>query len=214
MRKFFLFIFITFQTLCFSQKKVLKKLQTNADEINIYTKGLDNIILENSTTGFLEVALQAESYDDQLIKIEQQPKKINVGFDFEGTETREVIFRKFITKRLQRASAIVKIPKNKKVYIFGENVDIESVNYNNDLAIYIDNGIVKLNTVQSNVILKLYSGNVYAKVKSTNIDVISNTGKIEIDDVLYQKKYNKVIESNLKEVSITSIKANIFLTTQ
>lgn len=214
MRKFFLFIFITFQTLCFSQKKVLKKLQTNADEINIYTKGLDNIILENSTTGFLEVALQAESYDDQLIKIEQQPKKINVGFDFEGTETREVIFRKFITKRLQRASAIVKIPKNKKVYIFGENVDIESVNYNNDLAIYIDNGIVKLNTVESNVILKLYSGNVYAKVKSTNIDVISNTGKIEIDDVLYQKKYNKVIESNLKEVSITSIKANIFLTTQ
>lgn len=214
MRKFFLFIFITFQTLCFSQKKVLKKLQTNADEINIYTKGLDNIILENSTTGFLEVALQAESYDDQLIKIEQQPKKINVGFDFEGTETREVIFRKFITKRLQRASAIVKIPKNKKVYIFGENVDIESVNYNNDLAIYIDNGIVKLNTVQSNVILKLYSGNVYAKVKSTNIDVISNTGKIEIDDVLYKKKYNKVIESNLKEVSITSIKANIFLTTQ
>lgn len=214
MRKFFLFIFITFQTLCFSQKKVLKKLQTNADEINIYTKGLDNIILENSTTGFLEVALQAESYDDQLIKIEQQPKKINVGFDFEGTETREVIFRKFITKRLQRAFAIVKIPKNKKVYIFGENVDIESVNYNNDLAIYIDNGIVKLNTVQSNVILKLYSGNVYAKVKSTNIDVISNTGKIEIDDVLYQKKYNKVIESNLKEVSITSIKANIFLTTQ
>ncbi len=214
MRKFFLFIFITFQTLCFSQKKVLKKLQTNADEINIYTKGLDNIILENSTTGFLEVALQAESYDDQLIKIEQQPKKINVGFDFEGTETREVIFRKFITKRLQRASAIVKIPKNKKVYIFGENVDIESVNYNNDLAIYIDNGIVKLNTVESNVILKLYSGNVYAKVKSTNIDVISNTGKIEIDDVLYKKKYNKVIESNLKEVSITSIKANIFLTTQ
>jgi hypothetical protein len=214
MRKFFLFILLTSQTLCFSQKKVLKKLQTNADEINIYTKGLDNIILENSSTGFLEIALQAESYDDQLIKIEQQPSKINVKFDFEGTQTREVIFRKFITKRLQRASAIVKIPKNKKVYIFGENVDIESVNYNNDLAIYIDNGIVKLNTIQSNVILKLYSGNVYAKVKSANINVISNTGKIEIDDVLYQKKYNKVIESKLKEVSITSIKANIFLTTQ
>ena len=214
MRKFFLFILLTSQTLCFSQKKVLKKLQTNADEINIYTKGLDNIILENSSTGFLEIALQAESYDDQLIKIEQQPSKINVKFDFEGTQTREVIFRKFITKRLQRASAIVKIPKNKKVYIFGENVDIESVNYNNDLAIYIDNGIVKLNTIQSNVILKLYSGNVYAKVKSANINVISNTGKIEIDDVLYQKKYNKVIESKLKEVSITSIKANIFLTKQ
>jgi len=214
MRKFFLFILLTSQTICFSQKKVLKKLQTNADEINIYTKGLDNIILENSSTGFLEIALQAESYDDQLIKIEQQPSKINVKFDFEGTQTREVIFRKFITKRLQRASAIVKIPKGKKVYIFGENVDIESVNFNNDLAIYIDNGIVKLNTIQSNVILKLYSGNVYAKVKSANINVISNTGKIEIDDVLYQKKYNKVIESKLKEVSITSIKANIFLTTQ
>ena len=214
MRKFFLFILLTSQTLCFSQKKVLKKLQTNADEINIYTKGLDNIILENSSTGFLEIALQAESYDDQLIKIEQQPSKINVKFDFEGTQTREVIFRKFITKRLQRASAIVKIPKGKKVYIFGENVDIESVNFNNDLAIYIDNGIVKLNTIQANVILKLYSGNVYAKVKNTNIEVISNTGKIEIDDILYEKKYQKVKENDLKKISITSIKANIFLTTQ
>ena len=158
--------------------------------------------------------MQAESYDDQLIKIEQQPSKINVKFDFEGTQTREVIFRKFITKRLQRASAIVKIPKGKKVYIFGENVDIESVNFNNDLAIYIDNGIVKLNTIQANVILKLYSGNVYAKVKNTNIEVISNTGKIEIDDILYEKKYQKVKENDLKKISITSIKANIFLTTQ
>ncbi|WP_296633800.1 hypothetical protein [Polaribacter sp.] len=192
----------------------MKSLQTNASEINIYTKGLDNIILENSSNGFLEVVLEAKSYDEQLIKIDADAKKVAIGFDFEGTETREVIFRKFITKRLQRATAIVKVPKGKKVYVFGENVDIDTKSLLNDLAIYIDNGIVRLNKVQANLLLKLYSGNVYATVKETNINVTSKSGKILVDNVLKEKEYLNSIKSLQEQNTIISLKANIFLTTQ
>jgi hypothetical protein len=214
MKNIFLPLLICFTSVMFSQKKVMKKLQTNAAEITVYTKGLDNIILENSFTEFIEVVLEAKSYDEQLIKITADDKTVAVNFNFEGTETREVIFRKFITKRLQRATAIVKIPKGKKVYIFGENVDVESKSLRNDLAVYIDNGIVKLNTIKANLLLKLYSGNVYANLKNSNFKVFSKSGKITVDGIQREKEYEKVANTSQEKTAITSLKANIFLTTQ
>ncbi|WP_226789232.1 hypothetical protein [Polaribacter reichenbachii] len=188
-----------------------KQFQTLANEVNIYTAGLDNLVVENSDSDFIEVYLYAESYDDQLIKVDENSKEVNVKFAFEGTQTREVIFRKFITKRLQRANVIVKIPKGKKVFVFGENVDLESKNLKNELAIYIENGIVKLNKIQANTILKLYSGNVYASVNNTNLDLVSKKGKIKIDDIFYKEKYKKDLENSNKKLSTNSIKANIYL---
>ncbi len=212
MKNIFQILLFLFFSVSFSQKKVMKKFQTAADEITIYTAGLDNLVLENSTSEFIEVFLYAESYDDQLIKIEEKNKELFIKFHFEGTETREVVFRKFITKRLQRANAIVKIPTGKKVFIFGENVDIESKNHQNELAIYIENGIIKLHEIAANTTLKLYSGNVYATVKNTNLEINSKDGKIKVDDVFYEKTHENKLLENTKSFSITSLKANIFLT--
>lgn len=211
MKKQLFLTFLFISTVGFSQKKVVKKFETNTEEINIYTDGLDDIILENSNSSFVEVYLEAESYDNQIIKIEEANKEVDVKFYFEGTETREVVFRKYITKRLQRASVVIKIPKGKKVNILGGNVDVESKNLKNELAIYIENGIVKLNQIQANTTLKLYSGNVYASIKKTNIDVTSNTGKIKVDDKFIEKTYkleDKKFKLNFK---LSSIKANVFL---
>ena len=214
MKKSFGFIFLLIFGVTFSQKKISKTFKTLSKEINIYTKGLDNLQIENSNSDLIEVFLSAESYDDQLIEIENTTERANVKFDFRGTETREVIFRKFITKRLQKANAIVKIPKNKQVYVFGENVDIESKSINNNLSIYIDNGIVKLHTIKANTILKLYAGNVYATAKKTDVKIISNLGKILIDSAICQKQYLTKTPVFTKKIDVHSIKANIFLTTK
>ena len=214
MKNIFQILLFLFFSVSFSQKKVLKKFQTAADEITVYTAGLDNLVLENSTSEFIEVFLYAESYDDQLIKIEEKSKELFIKFHFEGTETREVVFRKFITKRLQRANAIIKIPTGKKVYIFGENVDIESKSHKNELAIYIENGIVKLNKIEAKTTLKLYSGNVYATVTNTNLEINSKDGKIKVDDVFYEKKYQQKSKENELQLSIISMKGNVFLETE
>jgi len=212
MRYILQILLLLFFSVSYSQKKVVKKFQSTANEITIYTTGLDNLLLENSTSAFIEVSLYAESYDDQLIKIEEKSKELFIKFHFEGTETREVVFRKFITKRLQRANAVIKIPTGKKVYIFGENVDVESKNYQNELAIYLENGIVKLHEIKAKTTLKLYSGNVYATVKNTNLDINSKDGKIQVDDVLYKETHQKKLLGNTIDFSVTSLKANIFLT--
>ena len=212
MKYIFQILLMLFFSVSFSQKKVVKKFQTFADEITIYTAGLDNLVLENSTSEFIEVTLFAESYDDQLIKIEEKNKELFIKFHFEGTETREVVFRKFITKRLQRANAIVKIPTGKKVYIFGENVDVESQSHQNELAIYIENGIVKLHEIKAKTTLKLYSGNVYATVTNTNVEVSSKDGKIQVDCVFHEKEYEKKALNSTEKFKVISLKANIFLT--
>jgi len=214
MKNLFTIILLCFFSVSFSQKKVLKKFETEASEITIYTTGLDNIVLKNSNTNFVEVYLYAQNYDEQVIKIDNKEQLVNIKFDFEGAETREVIFRKFITKRLQRATAIIKIPSNKKTIIFGENVDIESKSYKNNLAIYIENGIVKLGTVREKTLLKLYSGNVYAKTQKNSLDLFSKNGKIKIDNTSYNSKHkNRALGAEAK-LTIISQKANIYLTTQ
>jgi hypothetical protein len=212
MKKILFTIFLVVSFLSFSQKKVAKKFQTQLNQIEISTLGLDNLVLENATSDFIEIILYAEDYDDQIIKNTTTNNVVSISFEFKGTETREVIFRKFITKRLQRANATIKIPKNKKVTVFGENIDIKTVSLTNYLAIYIDNGIVKLNTIKANTQVKLYSGNVYATIKNTNISVVSTKGKIKIDEKLVIEEY-KINDVNFKNTfQVNSIKANVFLT--
>ncbi|NVJ88033.1 MAG: hypothetical protein HWD82_01130 [Flavobacteriaceae bacterium] len=212
MKKISIILSIFFSITAFSQKKVLRSIEMNSDRVIINSKGLDNITLENSNSNKVEVMLYAESYDDQLIKVEEKNNDLNIGFYFEGTETREVVFRKFITKRLQRAEATIKIPANKMISIFGQNVDIESKSCNNEIEIYIDNGIVKLNDIQQNTLVKLYAGNLYAITKSIDLAITSNLGKIQLGNKTFEKKLNQSIENSTKKLTITSIKANIFLT--
>lgn len=210
--KSILILFLLMFVFGFSQKKVSKTFETSSKEINVFTAGLDNLIIENTTSNFIEVILTADSYDEQLIDIKNKTKEVNIRFSFKGAETREVIFRKYITRRLQRANAVIKIPANKIVYIFGENVDVETKSIQNDLAIFIENGIVKLNNIKAKTTLKLYSGNVYATLKNTIVDVKSANGKIKVNDYEKQKEYKKRPKFISNQLTISSIKANLFLT--
>ena len=102
--------------------------------------------------------------------------------------------------------------KGKKTTIFGENINIASKSYQGSLAIFIEKGNVKLDTVQENTQVNLYSGNVYASLKNTNIDVVSRIGKIKIDTILQEKVYQKKNDLFKNTFTVQTIKASIFLT--
>jgi hypothetical protein len=210
----FLVPLLFFSTILFSQKKVIKKVETNLQEIEISTIGLDDFVLENSTSDFIEITLFAENPNEQHILLNTENNVVQIAFIIEEFKAEETIFRKFITKRLQRAFVVVKIPKGKKATIFGENINIESKSYQGDLAIFIDEGIVKFNEVQAETSIKLYEGSIYAALKNAKIEVTSKLGKIKINDILYEKTYENKSEKNQKNFTVTSLKANIYLTTQ
>ena len=196
----------------FSQKKIIKKLTTNTKEIAIFTKGLDDLVLENSTSEFIEILLYAEDPNKQHIVIEEKSTKTDIKFKIPVFKSEDAVFRKFITKRLKRASVTIKIPKNKEVSIFGEHINISSKSYNGNLNVLIEKGIVKLDTIQQNLVLKMYEGNLFGVLKQSNLTIASKIGKIKIDAVFYKKKYEENRTYTSKEISITTLKGNIFLT--
>jgi signal-transduction protein with cAMP-binding, CBS, and nucleotidyltransferase domain len=79
---------------------------------------------------------------------------------------------------------------------------------------FIEKGIVKLNQVRANVSIKLYEGSIYGALKNSNMNVTSTTGKIKVDDLFYEKIYQKKSQKNKNNFSAITIKANIFLTTK
>ncbi|MEZ7855862.1 MAG: hypothetical protein QMB31_00930 [Polaribacter sp.] len=196
----------------FSQKKIIKKFTTNTKEIAIFTKGLDDLVLENSTSEFIEILLYAEDPNKQHIVIEEKSTKTDIKFKIPVFKSEDAVFRKYITKRLKRASVTIKIPKNKEVSIFGEHINIASKSYNGNLNVLIEKGIVKLDTIQQNLVLKMYEGNLFGVLKKSNLTIASKIGKIKIDAVFYKKKYKENRTDTSKEIAITTLKGNIFLT--
>ena len=205
-------LFFLMSSGAFSQKKIIKKFTTNTKEIAIFTKGLDDLVLENSTSEFIEILLYAEDPNKQHIVIEEKSTKTDIKFKIPVFKSEAVVFRKYITKRLKRASVTIKIPKNKEVSIFGEHINISSKSYNGNLNVLIEKGIVKLDTIQQNLVLKMYEGNLFGVLKKSNLTIASKIGKIKIDAVFYKKKYEENRTYTSKEIAITTLKANIFLT--
>ena len=71
--KNYLFLFfLCFSMVLFSQKKVLKKFTTTAKKLYIFTEGLDDFVLENSDSEFIEIFLQAENPNKQHIIVEEK----------------------------------------------------------------------------------------------------------------------------------------------
>ena len=205
-------LFFLMSSGAFSQKKIIKKFTTNIKEIAIFTKGLDDLVLENSTSEFIEVLLYAEDPNKQHIVIEEKSTKTDIKFKIPVFKSEDAVFRKYITKRLKRASVTIKIPKNKEISIFGEHINVSSKSYNGNLNVLIEKGIVKLDTIQQNVVLKMYEGNIFGVLKQSNLTIASKIGKIKIDAVFYKKKYKENRLDTNKEISITTLKGNIFLT--
>ncbi len=214
MKNYFIILCCLISTAVLSQKKVVKKIETQLQEIEISTLGIDDFVIENSDSNFIEITLFAENIEEQHIVYKEEYNLVKIQFEIPNNEIDDGVFRKFITKRLHRASVIIKVPKNKIITVFGDEINVESKSYKGDLKIFIENGILKLHEVHSNLEVKLYTGNLYATLNKGTIDVISKNGEIKINDILVEKKYQKKEGKLEKEISIQSLNANIFLTTK
>lgn len=197
-----------------SQSKVLQKFETSLKEIEISTLGLDDLVIENSTSKFIEIYLVTENIEQQHIVYKEEFNIVKIQFAIPNTKQEDKVFRKFITKGLHRASVIIKVPKNKLITVFGDEINVESKSYKGDLKILIENGILKLHKIYANLEVKMYSGNLYATLNKGMVDVVSKSGKIKVNNILVEEiDQNKGLDLD-KKISIHSLKANIFLTTK
>jgi hypothetical protein len=197
-----------------SQNKLLQKFETQSKEIEISSQGLDDVVIENSTSKFIEIYLITENIGQQNIFYKEFNNRVKIQFQIPNNKQEDKVFRKFITKGLCRANAIIKVPKNKLITFFGDEINLESMSYKGDLKIFIENGILKLHKIYANLEVKMYSGNLYATLNKGMIDVVSKNGKIKVNNVLVEEvDQNQEVELD-KKISIHSLNANIFLTTK
>jgi hypothetical protein len=197
-----------------SQNKLLKKFETQLKEIEISTQGLDDVVIENSTSKFIEIYLITENIGQQNIVYKELSNQVKIQFEIPNNKQEDKIFRKFITKGLFRANAIIKVPKNKLITFFGDEINLESKSYKGDLKIFIESGILKLHKIYANLEVKMYSGNLYATLNKGMIDVVSKNGKIKVNNVLVEEIDQRQEVELDKKISIHSLNANIFLTTK
>lgn len=205
---YFILFLISFSS--FSQQKMMKTLDKNINEISVLAFELDYVEVVNSDSNLIEIELKDVNAKNYQIVVANTMSNYKISFKQAVLEDPKV-FRKFITKRISKVNAVIKVPKNKTLTIFGKDIDIYSKSYDGDLKIYVDKGEIQLNKVKQNAEVRLFNGNVSAAVSKTNIDVASNNGTILVNDKVYKKKANLNQNGNKKDLIIKSINANIKL---
>lgn len=197
----------------FSQQKQLYSNKINVQSIQFITNNLDDIVIENSETEELKIILE----NDNTIPIKTETKVINdeliVSFQKQmGLSPNTPVFRKYITKRLERARVFIKVPRKRNLAVYGETVGVYSKGYEGNLAVYIEKGNVRLGKVKGIILVKLFLGNVYAEVSNTDLILKTTKGIIQINNKEKEKNFQESHLENPFKLSVNSIHANIYLT--
>lgn len=194
-----------------AQSTESKKFTTTKNTIEIQVDGLDEVQLKNSETEEVEVLLFNEGDIPLKILTEELSEIQKIIFKPTFFNQESPVFRKYITKRLNRASVVISLPKNKNITVLGKSVDVVSESYKGNLRVFIDKGLVDLNEVGGDVELHLFQGNISAVVKTSAIHIRTNKGKILVNDEEEKSPYIKSSLNYQTNFVINSIRANVFL---
>ncbi|MBA6157164.1 hypothetical protein H3Z83_11630 [Tenacibaculum sp. S7007] len=216
MKKTLLIIFLCFCSLTFCQDKLIEQRDAFQNNIEIITDGLDNIVIENSEDDMIVVSLLDENPNTHSILFKEEDDVLRVQFQLNFKTPQNDVFRKYITKRLQKASAVIKVPKNKNIILYGKVIGVTSSNYKGDLSIFIDRGNIQLNKVIGNIYTSLFLGNVYAKLKNdSNVDIVTTKGEILVNKQQYKSRYFQKNDNKASlNFTVKSINGNVNLITE
>lgn len=209
MKKYVFLLFIVGNQLLFSQEKVVQKRSMQVHELEVLTYGLDDIVVENSENNQLEVTLFDENPHTHNILFYEENEILKVSFELSIPPLQDEVFRKYITRRLERARVVIKAPKNKHITIHGKTIGVTSKSYEGDLDVYIERGNIKLNTISGNIKAHLFQGNVFADAFKTDLNLTTNKGVILVNDEKKISPFLKQNSSSSKIFTVNSIHANI-----
>mgnify|MGYP005989593817 CR=1 FL=1 len=207
--KYISYILLLSCAVAVSQQRVSKHFFSDKLTVHINASGLDEVLLEESRTEAFEIILLDEHINAHQIQLEDLNDDLKIEFIQPFSTDKSAIFRKFITRRIHRASVIIKVPKNKVLFVYGGHVDVISKSYHGDINIFIDKGLVNLHDVQRNATVKLFQGHVIAHLSNTAINIVSKYGDITVNTVHHDALYQLENTSSSHEFNIESLHANV-----
>ena len=100
-----------------SQNKVLQKFETQLNEIEISTQGLDDVVIENSKSKFIEIYLITENIGQQNIVYKELNNRVKIQFEIPNTKQEDKVFRKFMKTITHRYKVeIIALERIKRSY--------------------------------------------------------------------------------------------------
>ncbi len=202
----------------YAQKVIEKSLITSASNFIFEFDIIDQIVISESQS-LNRVIVSAESVESQVpdFILEEKNgivfiKSIDVILNLEEQE----LYIPCIVQPIYTSFKIA-IPKGKNVFISYVDGNFYLNNFDGNLELIMNDGIVNLNHFLGSVNVILNGGNVYCNdIQDTKIDITSNAGMVIssliIDSSL--KKTNQlkgVYGQNLNELNVNAITANIHL---
>jgi len=211
-------ILLLFNANFYAQKVIEKSLITSASNFIFEFDIIDQIVISESHS-LNRVIVSAESVESQVpdFILEEKYgkvfiKSIDVVLDLVGQE----LYKPCIVQPIYTSFKIV-IPKGKNVFVSYVDGNFYLNNFDGNLELIMNDGIVNLNHFLGSVNVILNGGNVYCNdIQDTKIDITSNTGVIIssliIDSSLKMINQLKgVYGQNLNELNVNAITANIHL---
>lgn len=195
------------------QQKIIKKVKSDAPYVEVRTDGIDNLVIEESETDELEMII---SDVDGLGVIEDFSCNdyncvLNIVTELRIDNPQTNKINMFPLAPPSNVSAVVKIPKDKKVTVFGETIDIQTQGYNGILRILIDKGNVRIKGIKGITEVDLFAGTVFATVENQALDIRTRKGTVTVNKKVQKSPFKRKVKKAHKFI-VKSINANVVLT--
>jgi len=198
-----------------AQQKIFKTIKSDAPYVEVKTDGINHLIIEESDTNELEMTiLDADGLGFiENFSCDDFNCVLNIKTELKIKNPLTNKINQFAITLPSNVSAVVKIPKNKKVTIFGETIDIQTNGYQGILRILIDKGNIRIKAIKGITEVNLFTGTVFATVRDNALDIRTRKGRISFNDEGQKSPYKKK-KKKAHLLVVKSINANVVLTEQ
>lgn len=203
--KYLIFIsLLSLSFVVFSQEKIVKTIESDAPYVEFKTIGIDHLIIEESKAEKLELIL---INTDLGILEDVSCNDYNCVLSI-ATSLKEI--NKLSTTKTSETKVILKIPKNKKVTVFGATINIQINGYEGILRSFIKNGKIEVKEIKGITEIEIVSGTVLATINDASVNVRTKKGTITLNNKKIKSTFKKQ-QNKTQRLIVKSRKANIVL---
>jgi hypothetical protein len=213
-------ILLFFSWNCFAQKIIKKSIKTDVSSLIIEFNSIDqlDLVCSNSKNEVVVIS-QNERNQSPTVNLQEINGVLFIKSFEKPTQEDMVEIDKLCTIQPMYTSFKISIPKNKNVQVIYTQGNFLTENFEGNLKLKLEEGIVKIGKYTGNIAITLYNGQVVCNaIQNTELNINSNIGNIttnfELDNGGQNAhEINGVFGQKLSSLTIESILANMELTT-
>ncbi len=198
-----------------AQNLIDKTISATSEYIFIELNFIENLKIVNSEGNKIEVITQNNFGGSSNFVLKEEKGSVTIKDLRNYQEHKEEIDKNCVVQPVY-PSYLIKVPEEKQVRIMITEGNLNVNNYRGRLLIELERGIAKLEDFHGSIDMHINVGNVYCKLKDTEMDIHTNLGFIRWGDDFSKKSsdfkmYKGRIGKPYNKLNISALKANIYI---